>query len=543
MSMNGKHRWPCCFLTGLALVVLASSAKGQQEEYEKLLPPALEDFQGFGSASALDGDFLAVGAINPPPDGTVYLFEQVGSSWSVVGTIVGPADADLFGRPLSLQGDWLIVGDSSNDNVNTNAGAAYVYRKTPQGWSLVQKLVDPAGSPTASFSVRMDLRFPLLAISVAGGYGVAQGSGKVLVYEWNGSAWVLQSTLVPRFGAFGWVFGSAVAIDASLDCIVVGAENESISLGAQGAAYVFEKEGSEWVQSTRLCDPNGAAGQQFGQAVAIDGSTMLIGADGDDDVGNAAGAAWFYERTGNRWRPTQKVYSSIPFPSQRFGSQVGLSGATAVISSYGITLLDRVYHFQRVNGTWLESAQLVTSEQTGVDGYPENITYEGGNLVLSGANSALTAGTPAGAVYVHILDTPPTPYCTGKTNSLGCIPKVSYAGTPTLTGQDDFSVTAFDVLPLRPGLLFFGQSGALNTPFLGGTLCVSPPLKRTGVQLATAGLACGGTYAFTFSQAFMQSEGLAPSDSVHCQYWMRDSEHPDGTGVGLSEALEFFVQP
>jgi len=530
-------------LSLLGAALSASSSAAQQIEFDKLLPPNPVNINGFGTWTDVDGDLLAVGAVNIAPNGALYLFERSGSAWTFSESIPTPRDADLFGRPVALDGDMLIVGDSSNDNVNTNAGASYAYRKTPQGWSLVEKLVDPAGAPTASFGVRMDLRFPLLGVAVAGGHGVTQSSGKAIVYRWDGQAWAIEATLIPSQGGFGWVFGSSVAIHESLDLIVVGAENESPGIGSQGAAYVFVRYGSEWIEEARLNDPHGAGGQQFGQDVSLHGSTLLVGADGDDDLAMSSGAAWFFERRGTEWTPAQKIYPSNPFPQQRFGNTVDVNGDTAIISSYGINPLDRIYQFERVNGTWIEKAQLVTSEQTGVDGYPENVNYEGGNMVFSGANGVVTNGIIAGAVYVHVIDTPPATYCTGKVNSLGCVPQIGSSGKPTLSGPDDFLATATEVLPQRPGLLLFGQSGELDAPFFGATLCVAPPLKRTSVQLSSTGTACDGTYAFAFTQAYMASHRLDPGDTVHCQYWMRDVSHPDGTGIGLSTGLEFDVQP
>jgi hypothetical protein len=92
------------------------------------------------------------------------------------------------------------------------------------------------------------------------------------------------------------------------------------------------------------------------------------------------------------------------------------------------------------------------------------------------------------------------------------------------------------------GLLFWG-SAPLATPFQGGTLCVASPTLRTP-SISSGGNAspindCSGSYAFTFSTAYMNSVGLAPGQTRYAQWWMRDPASPSTTG--LSNAVQFTV--
>jgi len=193
---------------------------------------------------------------------------------------------------------------------------------------------------------------------------------------------------------------------------------------------------------------------------------------------------------------------------------------------------------------WIEIARLVNSDFMANDGFAENIAFDGGNVVVTGAPGAIEQGVTSGAVYVHVIDVPPVVYCTGKPNTQGCVPKIATSGKPTVSSQDvDFLVLARDTLPSKPGLFFYGLAGPASLPFLGGTLCVAPPLARTQPLLASPGTGCDGGYAFGASQAFFDSAGLDPGETVHGQFWMRDPEHPDGTGAALSNAVEFSVQP
>ena len=123
----------------------------------------------------------------------------------------------------------------------------------------------------------------------------------------------------------------------------------------------------------------------------------------------------------------------------------------------------------------------------------------------------------------------------------GSSPAVGWSGDASLTGPDDFTVRCDGVPPQKTGLLFWGVNGPAALPFLGGTLCVQPPLSRTLPQPATGAGPCGGGYAFPFSQALMDTQGLSPCDVINGQWWMRDPQNPDGTGVALSDGIQLEI--
>lgn len=141
----------------------------------------------------------------------------------------------------------------------------------------------------------------------------------------------------------------------------------------------------------------------------------------------------------------------------------------------------------------------------------------------------------------------PRTYCTGKLNSANCVPAMGWTGTPTLTsGSNNFHIRATNVINQRSGLFFWGFSSAA-APFLGGTLCVSQPVVRTGVQTSggsPTGINCNtGVYDYHFTQAYAAANALQLGTDYYGQYWMRDPQNLDGTGAALSNGLHFrFVQ-
>ena len=107
---------------------------------------------------------------------------------------------------------------------------------------------------------------------------------------------------------------------------------------------------------------------------------------------------------------------------------------------------------------------------------------------------------------------------------------------------------ATEVRNLKNGLFFYGF-GQAAVPFLGGTLCVQPPLRRTPVQNSGGNGPpsddCSGTYAFDFN-ALIQGggdPGLVAGADVYAQYWGRDPADTTGFGSSLTDAISFTIAP
>jgi len=531
----------------LALSLLGARAAGQTQpttEYQELLPSDATHGLSFGADVAIDGDTLVVGSIGKGAGGAVYIYRRNGATWGNEVQLPGQPGSSIFGNPVDLDGSILVVGDTDNTNANgQSAGAAFVYSRVGNAWVFEQKLLASTGTQFDNFTNGLALAGTTIVAGAPGANGVAFLSGSAYVFEKVGSTWHETQVLAPSRGHSQANFGGSVAIDASGDRILVGSKTESFEVSNGGAAYVFKRVGSSWVEEARISDPNAISSEFFGGSVGIDGDRLIVGADANDDVATNAGTAWIFERSGTDWIPITKLYASDAFAQYRFGYRVGLRGDTAIVSAYSTDpVLYKIYQFQRSPGGWFEQAILGTSDQAPFDGFAENFDYEGGSVLASGAIGAWKGPIRPGAAYVHVLDVPAAPYCTGKVNSQGCLPAISDVGTPSTTGPDDYAVVATNVLGSKPGLYFYGLQGPLAAPFFNGTLCVTPPLFRTSLQLSSAAPACGGTYSFPLTQAFMAAAGMFPGTSVHGQYWMRDPDHPDGTGVGLSDALTISIQ-
>ena len=117
-------------------------------------------------------------------------------------------------------------------------------------------------------------------------------------------------------------FGNAVAITG--DVIVVGAHHADLpGNSSAGAAYVFLRTGTVWAQTQRLSPSlNVLLGDIFGDSVAIGGNKIVIGASGDDTPFTSAGAVYVFVETGTA---TYTFQQKLTIPDGSNGDQFGFS--------------------------------------------------------------------------------------------------------------------------------------------------------------------------------------------------------------------------
>ena len=132
-------------------------------------------------------------------------------------------------------------------------------------------------------------------------------------------------------GATGDFFGISVAVDE--DTIVVGAQGDESD---QGAAYVYTKPNTGWVTTStaaKLTASDGAANDEFGESVAVSGNTVVVGAEGDD---SDQGAAYVYTKPADGWVTTStgaKLTASDGVADDEFGNAVAVDGDTVVVGA------------------------------------------------------------------------------------------------------------------------------------------------------------------------------------------------------------------
>ena len=349
-------------------------------------------FDWFGSAIALsaDGTTLAVGAYDEFSNatgidgnqtdhsataaGAVYIFARSGATWVQQAYVkASNTDAgDQFGAAVALaaDGSTLAVGapfessaatgidGNQTDNSATNAGAVYVFVRAGTTWSQQAYVKASNTGPSDQFGEAVAL----------------SGDGATLAVGAPGEA----------SAATG-----------------VGGNQADNSAGSAGAVYLLVRAGTAWSQQAYVKASNTDAADQFGFAVALtsDGSTLAVGANGEDSgatgidgnqadnsQGNA-GAAYVFTRAGAAWSQQAYVKGSVAIGGDFFGQALALSGDTLAVGSPGNDMVANAgvtFVFVRSGTTWSQQA-LLLAPNAGANDQCGTAVALSGDLLLVGS--------------------------------------------------------------------------------------------------------------------------------------------------------------
>jgi len=308
------------------------------------------------SATGINGDETDNSAAGT---GAVYVFRRNGFDWTQEAYIK-PINANAgahFAASVALSGDGnvLAVGADLEDTTAANSGAAYIYRRNAGVWSTeaALKASNPDATDHFGGAIALSRDGATLAVGAADedSAGIetdnsALSAGAVYIFTFAGS-WTQQAYIKPSNINAGDLFGTSVALSVDGSVLAVGATAET---AGAGAAYVFTRSGTSWMQSAYIKASNAEANDSFGDSVALsdDGGTLAVAAvfessagrgidaDQTDNSAGNSGAVYVFTNTGT-W--TQQVYikSSNSDASDAFGIWIALSsdGSTLAVSANG----------------------------------------------------------------------------------------------------------------------------------------------------------------------------------------------------------------
>ena len=381
--------------SGAAYVFVRNGRSWTQQAYLKASNAEPGDW--FGASVSVSGDTILVGApyesssatgVNGDAgdnsagaSGAAYVFVRSGTNWTQQAYLKAsnPESGDFFGNSVSLSSNTVVVGaayESSsatgvngdgNDNSAAASGAAYVFVRSGTNWTQQAYLKasntetnDQFGLAVAISGDTVVVGAPNESSSATGVNGngsddSAAASGAAYVFARSGTNWTQQAYLKASNAWQHNQFGSSVS--ASGGTLVVGSPGESssatgvngnggdTSVGYSGAAYVFERSGTNWTQQAYLKASNTDYGDGFGSSVAISGDRVVVGSpseasdatgvngDGNDNSAYYSGAAYLFVRNGTNW--TQQAYLKAGNAEvwDEFGYAVAVSVDTVVVGA------------------------------------------------------------------------------------------------------------------------------------------------------------------------------------------------------------------
>jgi len=283
--------------TGAAYVYVRNGENWEQAAYLK----SDSDFgqQGFGTSVAISGNSIVVGSPHTSipgfsSPGAAFVFTEGEDGWSRTQRLAAhfPGTDDEFGHSVAIDGDSIVVGaphedsladsiDGEANNDGNDSGAAYLFSKMPDGWSM-----------TAYFKAKntenRDDQF---------GHSVAISGDRILI---------------------------GAPMEDSGDRFALGINDNRNN--NSGAAYLFTNTDEVWNQVQFLKAPQVTSGDEFGHAVDFDGDMFIIGAPLDSRRERESGAIHVYKPGIARWFAIENLKTPAPQASAQFGYSVAISG-------------------------------------------------------------------------------------------------------------------------------------------------------------------------------------------------------------------------
>jgi hypothetical protein len=392
-------------------------------------------YDRFGYSVSISGDYAIVGAYMEDHDltggkfldkaGAAYILKNNSGTWTVVQKLVAldRAEDDEFGFSVAIFGDYAIVGAPRKTikvgfDLESYAGAAYIFKNTSGTWSQQSKLVskEPNFADEFGYSVAISEDYAIVGTPY-------DDVPSAQIYKRDSTKWFFEQTITSGITGNGDRFGWSVGVSGNF--VIIGepfdGSTAPVNYAKSGSAYIFFRGSSgTWKQSAQLNASDKAAGDEFGNSVAISGDYAIIGAMLEDNNAtggaslNSAGSAYIFKRNANdgSWKQSKKIVASDREASDMFGVSVSISGDYAIVGAYnedqdkaGANTLNNsgsAYIFKNTSGNWTQANKIVASDRGNGDmfGYSvaisEDYTIAGAYLEsenTTGDNSLYSAGS------------------------------------------------------------------------------------------------------------------------------------------------------
>jgi hypothetical protein len=305
-----------------------------------------------------------------------------------------PQQYARFGASVAISGDRMVVGSTFYAVGNSTPGAVYIYQRSSSGWALQKTLLAADGQDFDDFGISVAIDGDTLLVGADSTDGPQSGAvGKVYVYDWNGTDWVETQHLQASDGDSGGFFGFSVAMEGST--AIIGRFWDNAAAQHAGSAYVFTRSGTTWTQQQKLLPTMAGKEDNFGWSVAISGSRIVVGASERFSSGNhdhQYGRAFVYTESAGTWAQTAVLAAATPIEKNQLGISVAIDGDRIVAGAWQDFFSvpqsgpGAAYVFD-FNGTgWTQSQMLTASDPHVEDEFGSAVALQG-DFLLVGASS------------------------------------------------------------------------------------------------------------------------------------------------------------
>jgi len=381
---------------------------------------AAGDFSGASVSLSSDGSTVAIGA--PSNDGNGYrsghvrIYKNINGTWTQVGSdIDGEAEWDQSGDPVSLSSDGstVAIGAPYKDGNGELAGHVRIYKNISGTWTQQGSDIDgEAAGDQSGNSVSLSSDGSTVAIGAVGNDGNGEGAGHVRIYKNINGIWTQQGSDIDGEAAFDQS-GNSVSLSSDGSTVAIGAVGNDGNGKESGHVRIYKNISGTWTQQGSDIDGE-AEWDQSGWSVSLssDGSTVAIGAIGNDGNGEGAGHVRIYKNINGIW--TQQGSDIDGEAAGDYsGNSVSLSsdGSTVAVDNdaRGLGVGNGIYAghvriYKNINGTWTQQGSDIDGEAAGdQSGWSVSLSSDGSTVAI-GAPSNDGNGIGAGHVRVYSLN-------------------------------------------------------------------------------------------------------------------------------------------
>jgi hypothetical protein len=277
--------------------------------------------------------------------GHVRIYKNISGTWTQQGSdIDGEAAGDGSGYSVSLSSDGSIVaiGAYANDGNGTDAGHVKVYKNMGGTWTQQGSDIDgEAANDNSGWSVSLSSDGSTVAIGAPLNDGNGNAAGHVRIYKNISGTWTQQGSDIDGEAVVDYS-GNSVSLSSDGSTVAIGANyNDGNGAGGLqgdvGHVRVYKNISGTWTQVGSDIDGE-TLRDKSGSSVSLssDGSTVAIGAAGNDGNGSSAGQVRIYKDSSGTW--TQEGLDiDGEAAGDRSGCSVSLSsdGRTVAIGAWG----------------------------------------------------------------------------------------------------------------------------------------------------------------------------------------------------------------
>ena len=212
--------------------------------------------------------------------------------------------------------------------------------------------------------------------------GIGRNSGAAYIFRRQGTEWIEQAKIVSPEETPGDYFGISVAIDDGT--VLVGSHRSNEPKADGGSVFVYERNGEIWNHTAKLTAPDGSNFAYFGFSIGIDADTAIIGATRDDEAGRDAGAAYVFVRNQFGWAPQAKLIGNNTEAEDNFGYAVDVDGDFAIVTSPKNRGIGAAYIYRREGTVWEQKRnrirfRMIPIDLDGASSFGVSVDVKGGN--------------------------------------------------------------------------------------------------------------------------------------------------------------------